>query len=240
MIRIAICDDDTKILNEVSLCINKYQENKQNINIEVSSFDTIKSLKNELDNGNVFDIFILDIYIGEHLGTEFAKEIRKKGIENPIIFLTTSVEYAPEGYETGILRYLIKPINVQKFNEAMDVAIKQAEKLVEKLIKLKTEKGVECINANKIMYSEAHGHYQYIILENGQQLRVRMTVTELYEILIESAGFLRVGSAYIINLRNMKNVSTSEVHLYNDIAIPIPRGKHVEIKEAFWNFQYEG
>ena len=47
-------------------------------------------------------------------------------------------------------------------------------------------------------------------------------------------GFVRVGSAYIINLRNVKNVSTGEVHLYNDINIPIPRGKHLEIKKSFF------
>ena len=240
MIRIALCDDDKKILDEVVLYIKKYEENNQNLNIEVFSFDSVKSLKNKLDDNNSFDIFILDIYIGDELGTEFAKDIRRRGIENPIIFLTTSIEHAPEGYELGTLRYLLKPINVRKFNEAIDVAIQQAEKLVERLIKLKTENGVESINASQIMYSEAYGHYQYLILENGQQLRVRITVTGLYEILIKSGGFIRVGSAYIINLRNMKNVSTSQVHLYNDITIPIPRGKHTEIKNAFWNFQCEG
>ena len=113
------------------------------------------------------------------------------------------------------------------------------EKVIKKLIKLKTENGIESINANEIMYSEAHGHYQYVILENKNQLRVRMTVTELYTTLMKCNGFIRVGSAYIINLRNIKNVSTSEVHLYNNITIPIPRGKHTEIKQAFWNFQYE-
>lgn len=240
MIRIALCDDDKKILDEVVLYIKKYEEKNKNLNIEVFSFDSVKSLKNKLDDNNSFDIFILDIYIGDELGTEFAKDIRRRGIENPIIFLTASMEHALEGYELGTLRYLLKPINVRKFNEAIDVAIQQAEKLVERLIKLKTENGVESVNASQIMYSEAHGHYQYLILENGQQLRVRITVTGLYEILIKSGGFIRVGSAYIINLRNMKNVSTSQVHLYNDITIPIPRGKHTEIKNAFWNFQCEG
>ena len=67
-----------------------------------------------------------------------------------------------------------------------------------------------------------------------------MTVAELFAVLIRNGGFVRVGSAYIINLRNIKNVSTSEVHLYNDISIPIPRGKHAELKKAFWDFQCEG
>jgi DNA-binding LytR/AlgR family response regulator len=67
-----------------------------------------------------------------------------------------------------------------------------------------------------------------------------MTVSELYTTLMKSGGFVRVGSAYIINLRKIKNVSTSEVHLYNNISIPIPRGKHTEIKKAFWDYQCDG
>ena len=67
-----------------------------------------------------------------------------------------------------------------------------------------------------------------------------MTVAELYGILIKHDGFVRVGSAYIVNLRNIKNVSNTEVRLYNNISIPIPRGKHTEIKKAFWDFQYDG
>ena len=239
MLRIALCDDEAKTLEEVSRYIKKYAELKQNLNLEIFCFDSAKTLINALDNGNTFDIFILDIYIGDEMGTVLAREIRKRGIENPILFLTTFLEYAPQGYEIGILRYLIKPIDLEKFYEAMEVSVAMAQKMLEKLIKLKSENGVESINANQIMYSEAHAHYQYVKLENGNQIRVRMTVAELHTLLTKYGGFIRVGSAYIINLRNIKNVSTSEVHLYNDINIPIPRGKHTQIKKAFWEFQCE-
>jgi prolyl-tRNA synthetase len=71
------------------------------------------------------------------------------------------------------------------------------------------------------------------------QMKVRSTVTELFTILNKQGGFLRVGSSYIINLRHVKNVSRTDVLLYNNKKIQIPRGKHVEIKNAFWDYQYE-
>lgn len=240
MIRIVLCDDEHKVQEEVSEYIKKYVETKPNLKLEIICFDSVKGLRDALNAGNTFDIFILDIYIGEEMGTHFARELRKRGIESPIIFLTTSLEHAPESFEMGTLRYLLKPINHKKLYEAMDVAILQVEKVLEQLIRIKTENGVESIDARKIMHSECHGHYQYITLENGKQFRVRKTVSELFNALAQQGGFIRVGSAYIINLRKIKNVSTSEVHLYNDINISIPRGKHVEIKKAFWDFQYEG
>lgn len=239
MIKIALCDDEAKILDEVSSYINKYAEKKSNQHIEISRFDSAKALDFALDESS-FDIFVLDVYIGEEMGTALARSIRKRGIESPIIFLTTSVEHAPESFETATLRYLIKPLDPQKLYEAMDVALIQVERTRERFIKFKTENGVERINASLILYSEAHNHYQYIMLNDDRQIKVRMTVAELYGILIKHDGFVRVGSAYIVNLRNIKNVSNTEVRLYNNISIPIPRGKHTEIKKAFWDFQYEG
>lgn len=239
MIRIALCDDEKKILDEVSGYIGNYTEKKGCKELEVFCFESATSLIGALEEGRSFDIFILDVYIGEDLGTALARDIRKLGIESPIIFATTSIEHAPQSFEMGTLRYLIKPINPAKFYEAMDVALENAEKIGQRLIKLKTENGVESINASHILYSEAHAHYQYVTLNGGKQLRVRMTVTELYTLLAQNGGFIRVGSAYIINLRNVKNVSTTQVLMYNNIAIPIPRGKHNEIKKAFWDFQCE-
>lgn len=240
MIRIALCDDEQKILDAVSAYINKYAQIKQISNFEVYPFDSARSLKNALDELNTFDVFLLDVYIGDEMGTALAKDIRKRGIESPILFLTTSIEHAPESFETGTLRYLIKPLNPQRFFEAMDAAFVQVEKLGKRRIKLKTENGIESVNASRILYSESHAHYQYVTLEDGKQLRVRMTVAELFAMLIKHGGFVRVGSAYIVNLRNIRSVSASEVHLYNNITIPIPRGKHTELKKAFWDFQYDG
>ena len=240
MIRIAICDDEKKILDEVSGYIKNYAEKKNDLDLEVFRFDSAQTLISAIEDGNSFDIFVLDVYIGDEMGTALAGDIRKFGIESPIIFATTSVEHAPQSYETGTLRYLIKPINPGKFYEAMDVAIAQAEKVGQRLIKFKTENGLESVNASHIMCSEAHDHYQYVTMYNGTQIKVRMTVTALFTMLSRYGGFVRIGSSYIVNLRHVKNVTPTTVYLYNNINIQIPRGKFTEIKNTFWNFQCEG
>ena len=240
MTRIAICDDEKKMLDEVSEYIASYGEKSGNTDIQTFCFDSASSLLSVLEDGNTFDIFVLDVYIGDEMGTTFARDIRKLGIESPIIFVTTSVEHAPESYEMGTLRYLIKPINLAKFYEALDAALASAEKIGHRLIKFKTESGIESVNASHVMCSEAHDHYQYVTLFGGAQLKVRLTVTELFAVLAAYGGFIRIGSSYIINLRHVKNVSRTDALLYNDKSIQIPRGKYTEIKNAFWDYQYEG
>lgn len=240
MIRIALCDDEQEILDSLSHFIREYSGKAGGEALETVAYHSADALLYAIEDSCHFDIFILDVYIGDKMGTHLARAIRNRGIESPIIFLTTSVEHAPESFEMGTLRYLIKPINPPKLYEAIDAAIMQFEKQRERLVKLKTEEGAQSINASRIVYSEAHDHYQYVMLMDGRQLKIRMTVSDLYAILAGSEGFIRIGSAYIINLRHVKNVSRTEVCLYNDVSIQIPRGKHAEIKNAFWNFQYEG
>ena len=240
MIQIAICDDEKKILDEVSGYIKNYAENKNNLDIEVFRFDSARTLISTLEDGKSFDVFVLDVYIGDEMGTTLARDIRKSGIESPIIFATTSLEHAPQSYETGTLRYLIKPINPRKFDEALDAALLQVKRTRDRYLKFKTENGVASVNANHIMYSEAHDHYQYLKKDDGEEIKVRMTVTELFTILSKYGGFVRIGSAYIVNLRHVKNVTPTNVCLYSNINIQIPRGKFTEIKNTFWDFQCEG
>ena len=240
MIRIAICDDEKQILDEVEGYIKNYAEKENIADIEIFRFDSARSLLSALEDGKTFDIFVLDVYIGDEMGTALAGDIRKFGIESPIIFATTSLEHAPQSYETGTLRYLIKPINPGKFYEAMGVALAQARKMSERFLKFKTENGVASVNANHIMYSEAHDHYQYMKKDDGEEIKVRMTVAELFTMLSGYGGFVRIGSAYIVNLRHVKNVTPTNVCLYNNCKIQIPRGKFTEIKNTFWDFQCEG
>mgnify|MGYP003293804297 FL=1 len=240
MIRIAICDDEKKILDEVEGYIRNYAKKENDLDIEVFRFDSAKTLISAIEDGKSFDIFVLDVYIGDEMGTALASDIRKFGIESPIIFATTSLEHAPQSYETGTLRYLIKPINPRKFDEALDAALLQVKRTRDRYLKFKTENGVASVNANHIMYSEAHDHYQYVRKDDGEEIKVRMTVTELFTILSKYGGFVRIGSAYIVNLRHVKNVTPTNVCLYSNFKIQIPRGKFTEIKNTFWNFQCEG
>ena len=240
MIQIAICDDEKAILDEVSGYIKDYAENKSGLDIEVFRFDSARTLMGKLEDGKTFDIFVLDVYIGDEMGTELADYIRKNGIESPIIFATTSLEHAPQSYETGTLRYLIKPINPRKFDEALDAALLQVKRIEDRFLKFKTENGVASVNANHILFSEAHDHYQFIRKDDGEEIKVRMTVTELFTVLSKFGGFIRIGSAYIVNLRHVKNVTPTNVCLYSNINIQIPRGKFTEIKNTFWNFQCDG
>ena len=51
MIRIALCDDEAKILDEVSEYIKSYAEKKSNTDIEIFRFDSARTLLSVLEDG---------------------------------------------------------------------------------------------------------------------------------------------------------------------------------------------
>ena len=80
MIRIALCDDEPVILEEVSQRVGRYAEGKKDLSVKVFSFDSARALINALDDEKSFDVFVLDVYIGNEIGTELAKTIRRRRI----------------------------------------------------------------------------------------------------------------------------------------------------------------
>ena len=56
MIRIAICDDEEKILNEVAGYIESYAEKKVGKDLKVFRFDSASALLGVLEDGKPFDI----------------------------------------------------------------------------------------------------------------------------------------------------------------------------------------
>ncbi len=70
----------------------------------------------EMAINNPYDIVLLDIMIPEKNGIEVCKEIRGRGIQTPILFLTAlnTPDNIALGLNSGADDYLVKPF---KFNE---------------------------------------------------------------------------------------------------------------------------
>ena len=82
MIKIAVCDDEKKVLEEVALNIEEYMKRAKKKEVEVFCFQSVEELTNSLEQKKSFDIYLLDVYIGAELGTRLAKDLRRRGIED--------------------------------------------------------------------------------------------------------------------------------------------------------------
>lgn len=67
------------------------------------------------------DLILLDVYLPKESGIDFLKWIRNQEIDVDIILITAdkSIERIQEAFRYGVVDYLIKPFNFQRFKEAL-------------------------------------------------------------------------------------------------------------------------
>lgn len=126
MLQVLIVEDESKVANFIKRGL---EENNYSATIANDGFLGLK-----LALVNNFDFIILDINLPKINGIEACKQIREKGIETPIIFLTASgaMNHKIEGFQSGADDYIVKPFD---FNELL--ARMQA---ISKRVNLKTIK----------------------------------------------------------------------------------------------------
>ena len=106
MLRILLADDDPVFLSRMEHLLMQYAAQRQ-LNIQIGSYtrDDISSFILQS-----YDLAFLDIDFGNRRGAgiDLARRLRQKRNDAIIIFVTSYVEYAPEGYELRAFRYLLK------------------------------------------------------------------------------------------------------------------------------------
>ena len=100
-------------------------ETRQELEL-TAMFDSAIKAAEWLQENNT-DLIFLDIEMPKLNGIEFAKHIPGKSM---VIFTTAYSDYALDGFELDALDYLVKPIDPERFNKAVDRALSY-KKLIE-------------------------------------------------------------------------------------------------------------
>ena len=235
MLRIAICDDKKEYREEVSRFLEEYEDENKCIlkyNVYESSFE----LLDIVEKGERYDIYLLDVFLPGMTGISLATQLRQIDILEPIVFMTTSKEYALEAYGVNAIQYLVKPLEKALFFSTMDRAIQACGVHSKKSILLKSGGEYHNIYARNIMYCESSNNYQVIYLKDGKQLEVRKTSSELYEQLRAYGGFYQCGKSYIVNVAQMSKLSGHTVIMKNGISIHIPRTSVIGLRNEYFDF----
>ena len=114
MIRIAVCDDEKKYLDESAALLSEYAL-LRNIHFSVEQFENPSDFLDKLDKGEKYDVYLLDVYMPGLTGVSVATELRRRNDESPVIFLTSSRDHAVEAFGVGATHYLLKPYTKDDF-----------------------------------------------------------------------------------------------------------------------------
>jgi len=206
--------DDEPLAIEI---LKGYIDQVSNIHLVATCNSAIEAF--QLLNKNKIDLLLLDIEMPEMNGLQFIKSLASP----PKVILTTAYrEYAIESYEIDVIDYLLKPISLPRFIQAID---KYNERLAintspgkntpsttqdgGSMYVYSDKKNIK-VNFNDILYIESIKDYIRIHLPDNTIIS-KDTISRYEEFLPDS--FLRIHRSFIINKNHLTAYTQHDVEI---------------------------
>ena len=103
--------------------LEKYCESRACPAPELEQTSDSAALYRRIQNGEQWDVYILDILMSEKTGIDIGGLLHRTGAKSPIIYVTSSDDFALAAYGVHAVRYLLKPVREEDFFEALDYAM---------------------------------------------------------------------------------------------------------------------
>lgn len=204
------------------------------------------------------DLIFLEIEMPELNGFEILGKIKPDQMPF-VIFMAKSEKFACRAFEVNALDYLLKPVNHERLQTAVQKAREQIKigggsldrlfrlfldrlpdgKCYPDKILLKTAKGISFINTDEIDWIEAAGNYVKLhVRDSGHLLRETMNNLEAR---LNPDRFLRIHRSSLVNIDRIKELQPLFngdyiVILQNDIELNLSRNYNDRLQRLFDRF----
>lgn len=240
MLQLAVCDDNIDELSNMVQLINLYRASK-NFSCEYAVFPNGFELVSALEKGKRFDIYCLDIIMPGFMGIDVAKEIRTFDKTAPILFFTSSPEFALESYSVKAINYVLKPISKEKLFFTFDEMLEQikAEKDEDAII-VKSNEGIQKILISNLVFAEVIGRNVLYHLRSGRVIECTELFSSVCDNLLKYGCFIKPHRSYLVNMQYVDTIENHQITLQTLSTVPVAQGKAKEIKEQYLAYQMEG
>ena len=218
MLRVVIVEDEVHSREALKSLLTEFCEGVEIVGMASDVETAVASIKQTTP-----DLLFLDVELQTGTGFDVLDQLDEVNFE--IVFTTAFEQYAVKAIKLSSLDYLLKPIDIEELQRAVekarvkkdeDVQKQKLETLMSNLgtsgnkkICLATSDGIEFINIHDIVYCEANGSYTNFYLTNGTTILVSKNLKE-YETILTDQKFMRVHNSYLINLAEVKKFVKSE------------------------------
>lgn len=229
--RIAVCDDQPQDLETIA-AMTREAAAMENIRCEVVCYGSSTALLDAIIGGEKYGLLLLDVMLDELSGIELATALRKNNNDTAIVFVSSNREMAMCGYEVAALRYLAKPVAMDKLREALRFCWQGLQD--KRKLALPTNRGVRKIAPAELIYAETWGRGVRVTLTNGRE-EVSMKISDLEE-LLPGRQFVLCHRAYLVNLDYVQYLRYCELELKDGATLPVSKYRQNVIRERLLNY----
>ena len=223
MLRIAICDDEEKQLNQTSALLNTYLHSRPGLHGQIEVFKSGETLLARAEAERGFDLYVLDILMPELSGIDTGRRLRALGEGGEIIYVTCSNDFAADSYDVRAFFYLLKPLEEEKFFQVLDGAVE----------KLNRRRG------SAVVITTADGPRR-ILLEHTDDIvdsqTIRVSFHEAAASLLTDRRFRQCGASFVLNFQHVTGVNGQTALLDDGQAVALPRMAAADFKKAWGNY----
>lgn len=241
MFHIALCDDEADQRQLTHKLLDSYLF-QRGAEAKIREFSSGQALLNALYD-ECFDIYLLDIVMPEMDGIELGLKLRKSDENGMILYLTTSPDFALEGYQAKAASYLLKPVQAEQLFRALDDALKAITGRREQSIMVKTANGVSRLLMDHILYVEQTARAPCYHLKDGScvaGVTMRAAFQETMGPLLADKRFYLCGASFLLNLHCIKSINKTDILFVGGQKTTVPRRSAAELNTAWIHYWLEG
>ena len=232
MFKVAICDDEATAL-QLNTLLTENSLKEEGIPYELVAFNDIQEMTDALVRpGQPYDLLITDILATGITGIEAAERLRSIGDKLDIIFISSTAEYALEGYKVQALRYLKKPVDIEQLKEAILISYRKTSQ--KDGLSLNCDGKLYSIRYDEIVYAESQARDVELTLKD-RRLVTHMKISDFEKLLPDQ--FFRCHRSYIVNLLEVENIERYQATMKNQDYIPISQQLYTEMKNRMFQSQ---
>ncbi|MDT0650165.1 LytR/AlgR family response regulator transcription factor [Autumnicola edwardsiae] len=227
LLKCAVVDDSS--LQRLSIV--KLIKDHPNLKLVAEYNNAIETKNGLLDNET--DLIFLDIEMPILSGFELLDDLPNKP---QIIFVTGKTKYAFKAFDYDAVDYIHKPVNKERFNNAVNKAInlfklrhQTAAPEDEDFIFVKSNLKNRKVYLNKLKYIQALGDYVKFITEKDNF--VVLATMKSFEKQLPDDRFLRIHKSYIVNLEKIERYNSKNIEIDKQ-KLPLSRHKKNNLVEA--------
>lgn len=229
--KIAIVDDENVFREQIEQEIMSFYGALDTLCYHFTDGDEFLA---SLEKGVKYDAVFLDIEMKRKDGMTTAKAMRFEGCSIPVIFVTSHVEMAMDGYHVQAFRFLAKPLDKVRLREVLRDLEKELEKNVVLLLGKDGEERVVSLDA--VIYMEsANTDVRYILPDDVIQTRGKLAdaIKEVSEL---SNQFYQIHRCCVINLKNVARFTKDTVTMVNGDALAIAKRSQSAFRKVMFEY----
>lgn len=228
------CDLDAKILTSF---LTEYQK-LHSLNFKLTRYNCSEDFL--ASSFETYHLVFMDIYMEQIDGIEAARQILKRNADCLVIFLTASREDIWRAVQVhACFDYIEKSgLDYSRIEEILDTACKKL-RLQAKVLEFYNGKQKIRLPLSKIQYLVSHDKYTFITLEDGQELRYRVTFSSLCTLLEKETRFLLCNRGVLLNMDFIRQASRETFVMTTGISFPIRKRNHLSVIQRFNDYQFE-